>query len=225
MAKLLEWFNMNENRAYPIAEDATGTDNDGKQMPYALIADLGLTVPEDLLGEAFLRQLTITPTMISVSIAYSGGGLAVGTFAQPVIPHKAYMLTPVKDGVSGFIVFGHAATYITDPVSYTNDSKDQSAIEGNALSPIDGPGVTSFQRLNGDPENSLEGIIRIVPGSNITLDHDGNTIKIGLIDSVQTEFVGPCDKFAIFDACGGIPIRTINGVAGDENGIITLEVE
>lgn len=225
MAIMLGWFNENENRSYPIAEDATGVDNDGNICPYSLIADLGISVPEDLVDAVYLRQITVTPAMVSVSFATSAGGLIVGTFARPVVPYQAYALTPVMDTASGFIVFGSAVNMITDPITYLFDSTDQSRIEENALSAVQTPGVTALGKLNGSVDDYTDGIIKIEVGTNVKVGRVGNTIQIGLVEAARSKFVGPCDQTAIFDSCGGVPIRTINGVPANGSGKITLEVD
>lgn len=225
MASPLEWFNENENRAYPIAEDATGIDNAGNICPYSIIADLGISVPESLVEDVFLRQLNVTPLMVSVSFATTSGGLAVATYARPIVPYKAYALTPATDTASGFIVFGSALDSITEPVSYLFDGPEQSRIEENALSPIQLPGVTNIGKLNGNPSEYIDKIVRIEVGTNIKISRSGNVIQVGLAEAVQSKFLGPCDKYAIFDSCGGVPIRTINGVPADTNGKLIIEVD
>jgi len=216
----IEWFNENENRQYPLSEDILNSVG----LPTSVLADVCISVPETVVDDVYLSMISISAGIVSVSFAASSGGLAVGTFARPVEAHRPYALTPVVDSVSGYVVFGAGVNDGITSGSYRFTGLSDGKVDTNALKPVEAVPVTAIRRLNSDPSDTLDGIIKLEAGTNMVLTHSGNIIKLSLVEAVRAEFLGPCDKYAIFDACGAPPIRTINGVGPSSSGKLTIEV-
>ncbi len=215
-----EWYNENELRSYPVVEDSSQTDVDGKALGFGLIADLAVSVPRDLGDDVYLSLIAITPALVSVSIASPAGGMLVGTYAQPVVPHVPLSLTPIVDDVSGFVVFGSDILDVTGTFKFDEDA---TPLEVRAVRQIDRLPVTAIRQLATPTE--LEGIVDIVVSSNMAVRADGQQIIFSLIDEFREDFVGPCDKQGTLAGCGKPPIRLINNVGPDSEGKITIEVE
>jgi hypothetical protein len=233
-----EWFNENENRMYPLAEYATGIANSGAAMPFGLVCDLVVTGPVNLLynagtqaAGAYVSMLTITPVMVSISIASHMGGLVAGSWKRPITPYQPMALQPVATGVSGYVVFGMMSEDLQS-ARYLFSGPGQSALDMKSMRMLEPAAVTSVCRY-GSPAQKLVGTVKLEfspdlvwnyqpPG--IDPDYPDGIIQVGLAANKQSAYVGPCDKTGILDQCGIPPIRTINGVQGDSNGIITIEV-
>ena len=222
---MIEHYSGNEMRAYPLYENATQHGLDGTVLPQDMLADLMVTVPEALADLLFIASVTVTPAIVSISIASSSGGVFAGTYAQPVIPHKPYALTPIIGMASGHVVFGKAVNQTSSEFRFLADSISRSGLDIRAVHPIESAAVLSLGKYLSLEEIKLRGIVRLEPGDNITVRFDAGKLKIGLADRDRYTFVGPCDRQAMFDNCGGPPIRTINGVGPDINGALTIEVD
>ena len=220
---MIEYYNENENRAYPLDENSTREAADGTALPDAVLADLRLTVPKSVYGSLYVSSVVITPALASVAIAYASGGVAVGAWAQPVTPHIPYPLTGLMGMVSGHVVFGTGGT--GPAVRFTAESAAASGLDVRAQQPIEDTVVTSLGRYRALDRNRLYGIVKLVAGNNVTIRYHDGKIKVGLVEAVRGDFVGPCDQQAIFNNCGRPPIRTINGVGPDGTGAITIEVD
>ena len=220
----MDWFNQNELRRYPFREDSGAVPVAGEFPPDGLVCDLAMTAPVAYRDTVYLRQLTVTEHMIGISLAVAGSntGLLVGTFARPVVPYRAYPLTPVSAGSSGFVVFGTLAVDISDLICIFSAS-DPLLVDERAVLPLESALVTKISKYGGD-STILTGLIKIILGDNVMVSASGSTISIGLTPGARSELVGPCDQAGAFDGCGGVPMRSINGVPGDANGKITLEV-
>ena len=221
----MDWFNQNELRRYPLSETSAANPVTGEFPPDGLICDLAVTVPAAYRGLVCLRQFAVTDRLVSVSLAASGTniGLAVGTYARPVTPYRAYPLVPLIAGVSGYVVFGTDAVGIVSAAGVF-DPADPLLLDQHASLPVESGLVSRISRSGGD-STYLTGLVKLVAGGNVTITAVGNTIYIGLIAAVRSELVGPCDKRGAFDSCGGVPMRSINGVPADSNGKITLEMQ
>lgn len=220
----MDWFNQNELRRYPLREDSAATPVSGEFPLDGLICDLSMVVPVAYRDSVCLRQFAITDRMVSLSLAAmsTNVGLAVGTWPRPVEAYKPYPLTPLAAGVSGYVVFGALAVDIAAAAGLFSPA-DPLLVDQHAVLAIESGLVPRISKYGGSTA-FLTGLVRLLPGDNIMLSVSGQTISIGLIPSVRSELVGPCDQQGAFDGCGGVPVRSINGVPGDANGKITLEV-
>ena len=217
-----QWYNENENRMYPVSELVSGTDDSGANLLTGILCDLSVAGPVNLLTGAYLSMLVLTPDMLSISIASPAGGLVVGTWPRPVTPYEPYALEPVAGGTTGYAVFGMLAADLPTG-RYMFSGPTQSGLDQRALRMLEAASVGSVARY-GSAATKLKGIVQLQISQNLTWRYEGGVIKLGLVDKVQSDFVGPCDKSGVLDQCGLPPLRTMNGVQGDVNGVITLEV-
>ena len=189
-----------------------------------MIADIGITVPSDIVDDVYISMVALTESLVSVSISTATQGLLVGTFPAPITPLEVLPLSPVADNVSGFVVFG---SYVKQSLreAYVFSGVVSSKLSERAARPFDPLPISSISKLNGDPDQKLTGMVNIEVDDNMKISTDGSTITLELAEDVQSDFVGPCDGTSEFLSCGLPPIRTINGVGPDIDGKVLLEVE
>jgi hypothetical protein len=220
---MIEWFNDNENRPYPIEEGATGTALSGVQLPFDVLADLSISVPRDIVDDVYISMVGLTSTLKTISISTATEGLLVGTFSSPE-PHTVLALEPLVDNVSGFVAWGSYRPQAVREI-YEFSGLAASKVTERAVRGFDNLPVTSVARLNGNPDQLLRGLVNLQAGANVSITSDGTKITVSLREDVQEDFVGPCDRDSAFTSCGRTPIRTINGVGPDGTGRILIEVE
>ena len=220
---MIPYYNENENRAYPVAENTTRTASDGVVLPDAVVVDLQLNLPRSKYGTVYFSSIVVTPGIVAVALATASGGIAAGAWAQPITPYVPYALGGLANMVSGHIVFGAGVS--EQIVRFISGNLATSGVDDRTLRPVEDAVVLSLGRYGAQNNLKLTGIVRLVAGSNITVRYDGGSVKVGLAEAVRSEFVGPCDQQAILNNCGYPAIRTINGVGADSNGAVTIEVD
>lgn len=222
----INWCNENEGRGYPIAEHTTRVSDSGQTLPNDILADLGILVPVDYAG---LRVSTVylSAYLVSVSISADAGGLLTGTFQRNTTrPYTAYALTPLIDDVSGWVVFGNHQ--FTVPEHYRFATAAQAAIETRCVRVIPPPGVKRFQRIGNAATVYAANLVKLTGGPQFVIEQDSDNaqnIIVRLGNDVKDRFTEPCTRPASSDACGVPPVRRLNNVQADENGVITLRFE
>lgn len=215
-------MNNNELRRYPLTEGWPMIMESGDVIPDSLICDLTVTVPVQYRDRVALHSYRVTPAVVSLSLVDSvtGAGLAV-LVAGNYVPYRPYAFTPVVPGVSGFAVFGNIGTESTSELSGVFETPVP--LDGHAVLPVEAGSITEIN-IPGH-STPVSGLVQLTQGPGVILQAvDEHTIGIGLVPGLRAALVGPCDATSAFDGCGGVPIRTINGVPADENGRITIEV-
>jgi hypothetical protein len=168
-------------------------------------------------------MLAVTDNLVSISIAYSGGGLLVGTFANAGLINNPQALSPVTPNAAGFVVFGRALDTTRGTFVFTDAAA--SGLEYRVVRPFDPLPISSIGKINGSTSQRLTGVIRLVAGTNVNIFEDGGNIVVELAEAVRSDFVGPCDRQAAFTTCGKPPLRQLNGVGPDGTGKLIIEVE
>lgn len=220
-----EWYNENGQRAYPLAENASGMSVDGRALSNEWLVDLAVTVPRSLAGTLYLSSMLVTPAMAAIAIASTtGGGLLAGSWLLPESQGIVRALAPLTNDVSGYVVIGKFELP-TEPVAMVFSGVAASGIAERAVNYVDVAAVRSIRPLYGDYRQALTGLIRLEAGPNVVISHTGNTIVVALTPEARPLLVGPCDKKAAGGTCQFPPLRRINGVGPDINGVIHIEVK
>jgi len=223
----IQWYNENEGRSYPLAEAATKLTDNGQLLPNDIIVDMGLMLRPDY-PTAYLSYLRITSHIVTVGVCYGARRcLFLGTYARSsIIAYKAYPLIPsmIVDDISGWIAFGsHTATSIEN---YAFSSMTQSAIERRAITIIDRVPVSRLTRYNGTIDQWVNKTVRLVAGSGVSIRLDplnSQRILIGMTDDLANAMCNKCNQGANESSCGTAPMRCIDGVCPDANGLLTIE--
>lgn len=218
-----DWYNENEGRAYPLQEDSPRVDQLGRVLPDDVIADTSLVIPNDLEDSVFLRTVSLSEALVTLVIGTESQGLLVGTYARPVALYTPLTLDPITDDVSGFVVLGHGAQVVGGTYNFTEEESSRFAVK--ALHTFDALPIPYLGKIG--LADRVKDIVEIQTSANVEVrfDSGSNTIYFSLTESVRDDFVSPCLRSDSIAGCGIPPIRTINGVTADGDGVITLEVQ
>lgn len=244
------WYNLNEQRYYPLDDIASAVSDQGQLLPSALIADLRLRWPRELGQYAFLSALSLTPHLLTALIEVtdtldnSSGSTLVAGITLPraeLTLGRTYPLKSFQPGAGGFITIGS-----DDLPPYTGrfSTPHQSLLTPRAARPSRRPPVRSLGIENA--ATALTGLVNLVAVPPLKLTRATRTINGietdnvivfglvqtadeitqagGIVESVFNEFAGPCGKRVGSRTCGDPqPIESINGIVPDCDGVITLE--
>lgn len=245
------WYNLNEQRYYPLDDTASAISDQGELLPSALIADLRLRWPVELGKYAFVSAASLTTHLVTVLIEVSdtldnsSGSQLVAGITLPLADFtsgRTYSLQAFTAGAGGFIVFGNVALA---PYTGRFSSPQQSLLTPRAARPSRRPPVLSIGIENA--AKPLTGLVDLIatPPLKLTkatrtingVEYD-NVIVFSLVEpaveiqalagdittSVFKEFAGPCGKRVGSRTCGDPqPIESVNGVGPDCDGVLTLD--
>lgn len=234
-----EWYDLNESRSWPLADQAAAIDDAGFRMPNNLIADMSICFPQAAGEFAFLSAVSVGPAIATAVILSSAAGyppLAAVTVTTPVEAYRHYAVTPLYPGVGGWLVFGSA---VANPTicSYRFSTPTQSLLMpqvARTYAPAPIEYVGKYGSLT-----SLTGIVKLLGGNDIEIIKDTreiddvvrDVIVIRLLsetaaeaENVLSKYAGPCGGRPESATCPGTPpIELINSVAPDCCGTIILE--
>ena len=220
-----EWYNENALRAYPLRDDCRAAST----VPTWLIADMRVTADSSY-SHVFVRSVYLSATLVSVSVGgVTQDGTEIGLLARTVTrdelePWRAYSMERLGGTAYGTIVFGEIPTG-AEPFRHVFTG-DDSPLAANAVVPVKAPGVTRIvDRAHGA---YAAGIIDLSGNSEFRTyldpdDESGRTIVIELTDLYRDLTTSVCSATPSFDNCGETPVRSINGVKPDEEGVLRLE--
>lgn len=243
------WYNLNEQRNYPLDDTASCVANEGTRIPSNIVTDLRLRWPEQYGKYAFILGMSVTPYIVSLLIGVTdelsnpaaektliaGLSLSRSNFTEG----RTYTLATYQDGVGGFICFGSLTEFVG-----RFDTPSQSLLAHKAACYYSAAPVHSV-KLEGSKQ-TLKGLINLTAKSPISLKKESRTIEgvtydnvivVGLKEetlqittdnastSVFSRFAGPCGKRVGSRSCDDPqPIETINGVGPDCDGVLTLNI-
>jgi hypothetical protein len=219
-------------------------------LPNDVIVDAMIWIPKAYGRTVFISSVAITPGIVTLTfladfnpflpVSSSSTGpdaftpLAVLSLVKPVTRFKNYALTPLVDGVGGWVALGAAveedislnlrfsgpeATGLLDRVIRVYDvapvttiGKQKSAISLRGLVRLAGQAgvVRTFKTTR-----VIEGITRDVAAIGLDLGDDPVT--------VLSTFAGVCGHRPIAGNCNKTPIETIEGVGPNVDGNIDIE--
>lgn len=219
-----EWQNENALRAYPLEDDAPAA----AVLPTWLLSDVRVTCSR-IYKKVYVSSAYVSDTLVSVAVSgVTGeeGAQPVGLLARTVTrdelePLRAYSMDRMSAGASGSVAFGEVPPGTT-PFRLTF-SPDEAPLVESAIVRAEAPGVAKIV----DPYHGTEttGIVDLSGNSEFrtAVDRDDpQTIVFTLSDTYREITTSVCDATPSHDACGATPVKSINGVAPDENGTITL---
>ena len=213
----IEFYNKNENRRYPLSGDAANSP----KLPDSFIIGMSITVPLGV--KPWLNTVTLTPTLVSVSVCYSGSPGLVCTIPRPINPNEPYELVSLGGTMSGFVVLSDTINREDTTGSFIFKDESDGRLDPSVYTECEAPPVTGLTKLNYNVE-PFNNIVLLKAGSGIHINKEGDTIVVALDHGVAPTILGPCDKDTEAGGCGRPLLRTINGVGPDSEGVITLEV-
>lgn len=240
------WYNLNEQRDYPVDDTASAIADDGSRLPASLIADLRLRWPFALGRYAFISAAAATPGLVTVMIEVSetvnnspDTSTLIAGISIPkaeLVQGRTYLLEKFKDKVGGFITFGSGSE---ENFSGKFSSPEQTLLTARAARTIRQPPIPSLQIAQS--ATKLTGLVNLEASSPLALSKetrviDGvefdNVIVFRLVqnlntaagESVFSKFAGDCGRRTGSRTCvDPQPIETINGIGPDCDGIITID--
>lgn len=222
-----QWFNENEGRSYPIAETATGVDNNGVSLPNDIVVDLSIMLPTDY-EDAYISSVWVTTHLIGLSITHEDKALAsVMVKRDDYTPYSAVPLTPMPGttNVSGWVAFGNNRTI----GKWLFDGSTQSGLEEKAKHALAPLPVTSMRKLGGATSQFADQLVTLAAAGYIEIEAHPTDSQIIIVKlgtpTVRSLFLGPCNTLADLGDCGVPPLRKINNVCGDAEGVVTIVLE
>jgi hypothetical protein len=244
----IEFLAANSNRNYPLEDRATKRDDTGLELPVGLLSDLHVSFPDDLGRTAFISSVTVSPSLVTLTLCAASGRalqevvsgpfqpLAAISAPRPVRPGRHYAMTPLADGVAGWVSFGQQCELL-GAASYRFSLPTQSALLPRAAVAYPQDGVLSVGRPG--VKEKLHRVVRL-RSSNPDLLHIGvETLTIDGADrtaivlrlneekagkEVYERFIGPCGGSPASLTCRRPPIHSIDGVNPDCSGLITVYI-
>lgn len=245
-----DWLNANENRSYPLHDNALRVASNGVLLPNNILADASIWLPLSAGRVVYLSSVGITKSLVSVTFLAAQDSpfcssssslapfipLAAVTVRKPVQRFKNYKLEALYPGAGGWVAFGAGAQEL-QALSLLFDDPGDSALADRCVRAYSDIPVMSLGKV--DVSKVLMGLIRLkgVPGITRTFAEDraidGVTRRVALIgldlgDNKVTRlqsFAGVCGHRPHANSCNTPPIISINDVKPDCDGNIDLIFE
>jgi hypothetical protein len=237
------WYNANESRRYPLDDQSNGRDDAGLEIVDSVLVDCDIRFSSLLGNLLYVQGITVSRGLVSVVFGIAddllqttGRTVAAVTVQRPITKYRHYDITPLVDGIDGWVVFGAG---VDEEISLRFATPAQTFISvrcadnyaplpipsikktgvGSALSDIvtfDGldPVVITHEKIKPDPDSEEEVDV---------LMFRLNTQQITSTYNPLSEFIGPCSGRPDSGTCGKDPIEFINGVEPDCDGNIVIE--
>lgn len=252
-----DWLVQNSQRKYPLDDSATATADDDNLLPEDFIIDANIWVPKYLysgspereLQTLYISSAAVTPYLVSITILGSVlpakpygqpapetpeqfVPIAVISMPKPIVPYKNYPVSPLLEGVSGWVAFGIAAAdnrsfnlSFTKPVATMLSMK---AVRTYEQAPVKSVSVL-------DGFSAVAGDVKLVGAEPLTVstqlvnvngtDRKALVFDLALDAEVLQNFAGKCGGAPESGTCNKQPILSMAGVTPDCEGFITMVVE
>lgn len=221
----VEFLNLNANRKYPLADEATGVDDSGAfTLPDDFLVELDLPIHAGLAvdpGRFFIKHIGVYATGFSVVVGYQPAAGDAVNVATALIDRQSHRtntvyalggISPYHDSV-GKLVIGKLANIDRQPPGYFTFTLDTARLETDAIRPML-RGVSALYVVNNEQRSiPLYGDIELEAGANCQLvlvqEVGANPlIKVNFVEGEGTIEDCVCPG----DLASAEPIRTINGV-------------
>jgi len=236
------WYNLHSTRRYPLDDNATGTDDNGVRLRDDIFVDCHLRFPKTAGQYAFVSGITVTDTLVTAvflaaDTPTSTSGyvpLASVSLHKPVEENIHYPVTPLLDGVGGWIVFGD----ITENFVGRFATPQQGLLAPKCARPYEPLPIPTLRKLGRDL--GLQGIVLLKAGSDVEIlkdirhihelqeDREAIVVRLkqqaGGVD-VLSRYLGPCDGRPESRNCLKEGIEAINEAIPDCDGNLTIRFD
>ena len=246
------WYNLNEQRDYPIDDTASALSDTGDRLTAALIQDLRLRWPTTYGQYAFISSVSVTPYIVtfmieatndldnspSSSVLIAGVSIPLSELTQG----RTYIMQTFKEGVGGFVTIGSGVDQL---FKGTFSTPRQTLLTPRAARATRTPPIPTIGIEQA--ATALKGVVNLTAIAPLQLSKetrviDGveydNVIVVKLLEepteiatdtfseTVFSRFAGPCGRRVGSKSCvDPQPVETINGIGPDCDGVLTLEFE
>lgn len=214
-----QWYNENEFRTYPFREDAVLAEAaTGVLLPSNVVADLSLIT--EAVGEIRVTRIVYGNGLASLALASSVADIGT-VIAYPVAPYTPYPIQSVTGKTTGYVVFGIGVMTASRTVArFQNLVLESRTCRRQPSVGVEALGKTGLAA-------TLSGYVKLEFGKDldyaVAVDAGTTTITISLKPDNAQLYIGPCSRGDSINHCKYPPLRSINGVGGDNDGVITLE--
>lgn len=221
MPEAVQFENANELRKYPLSEAATCVDDSGRPFPDNIVVDLSIASVSEL-PHLRVSSVHVGPGLVSISFSDDNGAVATATAVDPS-DYEPVGLDPLRDGVSGHVVFGRFDR--SSRSTYRFSSAAQSAVHEFCVFEFPVAGVKAF--VDDMSGGSATGDVVFDFGRYVDarMSGDGSTVVLSLSDSLARTLDTGCVPTDLNTSCLAPVIQTINGVEPDSNGEIAIVFE
>jgi hypothetical protein len=239
------WYDRNAQRPYPLDDQATTLDDEGRPLPPDILVDASLWYPAGL-GSGrvpVLAAVTLTEKLVSVLFTLrdtSGTSdrlLGAVALSRPVDEGRLHAITPLPDPydpdseAAGWLVFGPGANQRLLQARFSGSDAAQSRLARIACRPFGAdivPGVG--QTLGG----LLRGAVTLQGNDELLvttrpIEWDGlqyPAVVLGLSQALEAgalaRYVGPCGGRPESQSCNRPSVETIGEAAPDCAGQFVL---
>lgn len=235
----LNWYNLQATRRYPLDDAGNGETDDGRSLPNDIIVDLHLRFSETLGQYAYVQAVTVSAQLVTIVFGVSASLNAVGksiaaiTLLKPTDININYPITPLVDGVAGWVVLGNGIN--SPPFSGRFSTPVQSRLTARCARSYSPLPITSLSKTG--VAAKLQGVVNLAEETPVKLEY-----KKTVIDGVSTQlivfsldqydaslaynplsyFLSTCSQRPESNTCGKTPISSINGISPDCYGNITV---
>ena len=242
------WYNLQSTRRYPLDDRSTGDDDLGITLRDDILVDCNIRFPSTLGRYLYVQAITVSPGIVTVVLGVGsqllsrdGVTVAAVSLVKPVTANQNYSISALVPGVVGWIALGPG---IDTPFTAKFTTPQQSLILPRCGQMYNALPIQTIAKLG--LRDTLNGIVNVTTTTPLTAKYEKNkafvingehimlrnVITFGLDQSLQTDtfnplkdFLGPCAQRPESRTCPQVPIETINGVAPDCDGNITIEFD
>lgn len=221
----LGWYDRNEDRRFPLADDVSAIATNGTQLPDGLIVDLVIAVDTTVdPTEVYLSSVRGLGTGLLIEISDDVGLLATATIPGTHERYDSYQVTASRGTpAAGSITIGRPEVVEQLSVQGLNFVSATAQLAPTVIRPAPAGFLTQLvvEDYIGN-QTQLSGDVMIESGDNIEIttqsDGLGSFLQIAAIPAVVID-----DRYnGHVDSAGRRIIRTINGVAPDASGNVVL---
>ncbi len=219
----MSFYDDNELIAFPLV----GIDDNS--IPHDIIVDCVIHAPSSLGTVLAIRSISCTGLLVSLVLTIDGTDAAfITTPLVGLTIHQPVQVEGIADGVSGFVAFGAGVERTSLRVDGTYPLLPESLISYQFDSVQPTLAVGSYQlkglvSLDVGPGLSLTSSVMRVRNEDATI----TTTTVGLVGVVDPSILNDPIPGCLRPAEGNplvSPITSINGVAPDCSGLLTIQV-
>jgi len=252
------WYNLQSTRRYPLDDKSTGVSDTGEFIRDDIIVDCHIRFPNTLGKYVYVQGLSITENLITVVFGVAdeldsanNPTIAAVSVTKPAATNVNQTISPLYDGVSGWVTFGpgidtsFVGRYSTPLQTYIGlrNARAYRPLPIPTIGKINlGTSLSGLVLFSGTPpvvsrytdENEIAGNERMPKYDPATQTTNYAPIR-AIIFSTEAptaaanplkDFLGPCGQRPESGTCPKKPIERINGVAPDcANGNINIIAE
>lgn len=230
------FYDLNAARGYPLDDSATAISDAGLRMPDGILVDVCFRFPSNLGQYAFVSAVHVSGVFASCVISVASSLSAVSflpvaalSVAGPVNEGVPYELTPLVNGVGGWVVFG-------DTSAQNYSGRFSTAAQGLLL-----PRVARAYHPHPVPSLALENVTTVLSGAvNIAAGRDLEIIRAtriidghprdaivirltGQLSKVLSKYAGLCGGRPESNTCNSPAITHVGDASPDGSGNVILD--